>query len=653
MLGKTKGYQRHPERSPYVVAIMLFVVIFCIYLVNPNPVWSGDMNSNSIFAFNIFEFRTVYLDGYANSNLATSFNWLGFYKSPASNWSAGHYVSAFPVGAAVVTLPLYALFYVYMKLFVPAVSFMTADFEPYRIAFLHISGAFVSAATVVLFYLCSRERFPARVALFTSLCLAFATMQWGFLSQSIMQHGPSSFVVMAATYLLIRADASGETRARTLLLFSAGSLTGLLFLVRPTNLVFMLALLAFVIIWFPRRVSLFAIGLLITSGTTIVWNYADFGTVIGSGIHKTDTYNFSIETFLGGIIGLLVSPIRGVIPNSPFLLFAIVSAIPVLRRVASALAMVDVRKTDASEVLFCALLCASGVLFVSYSFSPFWSGGSYGSRYVSETMPFIAYFLNYLPLLRPAQPGTRGHKLLVTTFGLLVGVGVFNQITAIVGGHQGLAEWGNTPVSELDTLDGRRWAYMTESPLRVFETKLWNFRDGMNERIWRGVYYSNFVFPRTEKGYAEYRAGCSAYVVNIDGIDQTIPNTIEVIAIPTGKTLSELFWNQFNTKRKFVRAKVHNNGSVPLYGYTTGILIGRATIVHQVVDENGATIYENGTVYISGVIHPGQTGDALGILEAPLAPGRYGVNFKVAIHGLGFCGSDRLHGTVLVSTPPK
>src|SRR5256885_2534910 len=104
----------------------------------------------------------------------------------------------------------------------PSVSMLPANFDPYRQYFLHAAGAATSAAIAALFFVISRMQFGTRVALVTSACLAFATMQWGFLSQSMMQHGPSSLVVMAAWYLLLLADRS--SRRAGLLLFATGLL---------------------------------------------------------------------------------------------------------------------------------------------------------------------------------------------------------------------------------------------------------------------------------------------------------------------------------------------------------------------------------------------------------------------------------------------
>jgi len=231
--------------------------------------------------------------------------------------------------------------------------------------------------------------------------------------------------------------------------------------------------------------------------------------------------------------------------------------------------------------------------------------------------------------------------------GLLVAIGVFNQVTAIVGGHRGLAEWNATPVSELDTLDDRRWAYMVESPLRVFETKLWDFRDNQYLRAWRGLYYRHFVFPQSDAAAADYREKCNAHVVSISGTGN------EIQELPLGATQPQRFWNQFHNKTKFIRAKIHNDGTVPLFGYKTGLLWGRSAIVHQVVDQNGTRRYENGTVHIPDTIYPGETGDALGILQIPLPPGLYMVNFKVAANGIGFCGSNVLAMKALIRAAPN
>jgi hypothetical protein len=87
---------------------------------------------------------------------------------------------------------------------------------------------------------------------------------------------------------------------------------------------------------------------------------------------------------------------------------------------------------------------------------------------------------------------------------------------------------------------------------------------------------------------------------------------------------------------------------VPLYGVETGLQWGFATMIHRVTNEDGKTIREGGTVYVSGIIRPGETGDALGSMELATQKGRYRVEAQMAINGIGYCGSARHLGTVEV-----
>jgi len=105
-------------------------------------------------------------------------------------------------------------------------------------------------------------------------------------------------------------------------------------------------------------------------------------------------------------------------------------------------------------------------------------------------------------------------------------------------------------------------------------------------------------------------------------------------------------WAQFNDGRKFVHARIRNDGDVPLYGVQTGLQWGFAAVVHKVFSEEGEVLYENGTVFVLGVIQPGETGDAMGTMEIRRYKGRYLVEGRVAINGLGYCGTAAPLGVV-------
>ena len=228
----------------------------------------------------------------------------------------------------------------------------------------------------------------------------------------------------------------------------------------------------------------------------------------------------------------------------------------------------------------------------SYSFSPFWEGGTYGSRYLSETMPIIAYFLNYAPILQPDRPKRSSTTVLTVIFVVFVAVGVFRQVTAIVGGHLGQSFWVGLPYFEIDLPEDRHWAYMREAPMRNFETRLWNIRDGLEERIWRGVYSTRFLMSPRIVSETNYAARCKATVLSVRDTESCTVDEFKLKIVGPTEPLVERVGAQFNDGRKFVHVRVRNDGEVPLYGFETGIQWGFAAMANKVINEEGKTLHE-------------------------------------------------------------
>jgi hypothetical protein len=627
------------------VVFLIFLLCFGVYLVNFDPFLSGDMNSNSVFALNVLEYRTIFLDNFVDSHIFKAFGGYSFGKGLPQAPGAGHVTLAYPVGVAVFTFPIYAVFYVYLKLFAPAVSLLSVEFEPYRIAFSHIAASFYTAGTAALFFLICRDRFSQKTAIITTLCLAFATSQWGIVSQSLLQQGVSGTAIIGAAYLLLRA--ARNERAAFRLLLAAGAVTGLLFLIRPTNLAFMLALLTFATFRFGRRslpfICTFAIGCLLS----IAWNWYFFASTLGAGIFQTHAYHFSAATFVTGFLGLTLSPNHGAIFVSPLLVLAIgpmLAAIGALSRMALRW---DFARGQAEDFLFVLLLGAGIVLLLNYSFNPFWSGAAYGARYLSETMPIAVYYLNFF-VERLGQMRPRRKLLATIAFVALVAVSVFDQFTVMVAGHKGFSAWGAIPISNMDAATDKRMDYLRHDPLASLTTRAWSIRDGFVMRAWRGVYYNNFVMSYPISVATNYANRCRATILSAQDLEGSPIEGIRLTSADRTKPDADLIWDLWNEGRKFVHVTVRNDGEVPLYGYQTGLTWGFAAMVNRVVDADGRTVFQSGSVYVSGIIKPGETGIAIGSMEISTTKGRYDINGRMAINGLGFCGEERHLGAVTV-----
>jgi hypothetical protein len=623
------------ETKSKSLAAVVFAIALAVYLVNPDPFWTGDMNSSTILAFNLLEFHTLDLSHFRDSELLRPFGGYSFSISPVH----GGVTLTYPVGTAFVTFPLYALFYAWLKLFGPGISLTAAAFEPYRLGLSHIAAAILSAVTLTTFFLIVRPRFGLRAALVTTACLAFATMQWGILSQSLFQQTPSAFVIMAASWALLQAERA-PLKSAAALLCAAGALSGLLYLIRPTNLIFMLALLTFALVWF--RSLAFSAGFLVTGALSVGWNWYDWHTLTGAAaFFQQHTYHFTPATFVAGFIGLTFSPDAGAFPNSPVLLLAFPGAFAVVA------AFLRRRISEPADLLFLMLLGASGVLLASYAFSPFWDGGGYGPRYISETMPIVMYFVNFLRVLRPAEP-IREHRLAVGGLALTAALGFFAQFTAIVGGHTGLSQWLNAPIGTLDAPEDQRYEYMFVDPLRSFATRRWAIRDSFIERIWRGVYAKRFLMSPTIVAETNYGALCKGTILDLRDKRGRSVNEFRLASVYVNRPYADRLRELFSQGRKFVYARVRNDGKVPLFGYKSGLSWGYAAIATTVINDQGGIISQGGSIFVADNIQPGQTGEAFGNMEIATQKGRYRIEAQVSIGGLGACGSKIELGTLTV-----
>jgi hypothetical protein len=343
---------------------------------------------------------------------------------------------------------------------------------------------------------------------------------------------------------------------------------------------------------------------------------------------------------------LVFSPSRGLIPNSPVLLFAIGGIVFVMAEVLRALRRWNFRALPADQLLFGKMLGASFALYISYSFSPFWGGAAYGTRYLSETMPFIAYFLNYF--LTPHARVTWGRRFAMTVLVLLALIGSVNQVAAIIGGQLGHSVWSDVPYTDLDVEEDRRWAYTREAPLKSFQTRAWSIRDTITERILRGVYSNRYVMSYPIAGATDYARRCKASIVSMRDAEGRGVDEFRLTNIDVRRPYLERLWDQFSAGRKFVRVRIRNDGEVPLYGYETGLTWGFAAVGYKVVHEQGHVIFQGGTIFVSGIIKPGETGEAIGSMFISTQPGRYRIEAAPAINGMGYCGELRPLGTVVV-----
>lgn len=221
-----------------------------------------------------------------------------------------------------------------------------------------------------------------------AVIMALGTSLWSTASRSMWQHGPSVLVGAIGVLGLLRLvdidydawrERSGPRRSG-FLLAATGAALSLSYWIRPTNAV--LTLVAVGVLWFCRRRALAPVlaASAMTHVAMLALNFLLLGTVLPPYFRAS---RFEIhDQYLQAVAGNLVSPARGLFVFSPFLLGAVLVAMPSRwRRLCTQLR---------SFVLVAFAGSLAYLLVVSGFAEKWWAGLSYGPRFMTESLVLLA-----------------------------------------------------------------------------------------------------------------------------------------------------------------------------------------------------------------------------------------------------------------------
>jgi hypothetical protein len=198
---------------------------------------------------------------------------------------------------------------------------------------------------------------------------------WSTSTRALWQHGPLVLMLVAAMLLLVRA------RQRPSLVQYASIPLAIAFLIRPTAAVPILVLSLYVLIrhreWFIRYAA-FGIAIAIL---WFAYNLREFETLLPR--YYMPTRVSTSATFGEAMLGNLVSPARGLFVYSPVLLLALSGLVLALRR----------HEERLLSACF-AIIVVLHWLIVS-RFPHWWGGHSFGPRFMTDVVPFLAYFVAF------------------------------------------------------------------------------------------------------------------------------------------------------------------------------------------------------------------------------------------------------------------
>jgi hypothetical protein len=602
-----KASQRINRRQ--IITPLLVISALTIYLLNGPTLLSGDAISNSLLVFTWLETGEPYFDRLQQATQGTVLaGWFGEFTGFRMALN-GHWTSAFPIGPAIVTAPLYGLFYLYWKLTHWGQVFGVTTglpFELTRMFYQKLASAIVAALSVGLFFQIAQLRFPQRIALISTIIFGFASSTWTISAQGLWQHGPLNLMVLVMVWSLLQAE-NGSTKNAWALL--AGIACGLIPGIRQTGLLFSAVGVIYGFWRLRSRFGWLLLGLF-SALPWLWWNHYHFGNAISGGYSVFVKTLYAWSNFPTAAPGMFFSPSRGFLVYMPIAIFAVPGAWHWGTQLWRNWRMCKLQY-HAIDCLFGGLFMASLGILLNYCFFSVWFAGEcYGARFSTDVLPAVCgmigyYLMDFQSQLRRTKRWLLRHQIALLGFGL---AGLFSLLTQVAGvASHPLSDWNRTP-----------WV---ANPWMAESNRYWDWGDSQWLRNLRGI---------QNRGYQSYLTS-PRYLANFQG--QAVQ-----VAIHQGSRIVPPLTIASTQPYVLLDVLVQNSGKSNWYGYQHGIGIGEMYVQGDLYNAQQQKVATT-NFYLSGICPAGQICKAQGMLFKPATPGNYRLDLQPAIVGMGVYNS--------------
>lgn len=328
---------------------------------NARLVAHGHPIRHNVQSSNDTEEKITYLEPYAYWLLRTQNNELA---------------SLYPVITPLIVAPLYLPAVVWLNIHGWQQPYLDHTAEVME----KISASLIATITSVLMYWLLRRQSP-RWSLPLAIAFAFGTNTWMISSQALWQHGTGALLVTLALLLVNSSPSPG--RAALL-----GATCVLMAGNRPPDALIAGAVGLFAF-WHHRNYIIwFFAGAAIPLAALLYYNLGFMGHIAG-GYGMIEVADSFFQPLWTGLAGLLISPTRGLLIFSPFLIFVPIGLYQRLR-------------TPDSRWLAVALSGAILAQLIVYALGDWRAGHSWGPRWLTNMLPVLVWMLApALPTLRP------------------------------------------------------------------------------------------------------------------------------------------------------------------------------------------------------------------------------------------------------------
>ncbi|MBI2620893.1 glycosyltransferase family 39 protein [candidate division WWE3 bacterium] len=366
----------------WTVVAASFLVFFFSWLavfksgINPLSIQSEDTLPAMFIPLAVIKDKTLYLDSYYEmmraryphpDDEAFEKGLTPFYLREVR----GSYVSAFPIMAGLLAIPVYAL---------PVVFGMPATFENVTLL-SHISSALIVSLAGGFMYVLLKSFFvDSRKAIILTVVYLFASINYAVISQALWQHGAVQLFEILALLFLFKAF----SKKSLCYLFLSSLMLSLGILSRPTGVLLVPFLFLLVVEYFGvsrglvRAVFVYIAGFVPAVLFFLWYNGSYYLSIYNQGYSRQIFVNW-LGRFPEGFMGLWLSPSKGILIYSPVLIFSLIGFYLAVRN--------GMWRRNFKYVVFGCIVLLHTLFMGSWKH---WFGGwSFGYRMAADVLPFL------------------------------------------------------------------------------------------------------------------------------------------------------------------------------------------------------------------------------------------------------------------------
>ncbi|HEY0006147.1 MAG TPA: hypothetical protein VGB17_15310 [Pyrinomonadaceae bacterium] len=400
MLVRGAGYA---VRKEFLIGALLFVLSLMVFIFSPVRT-PGETKYSVLVSQSLLYHRSFALDHYELS-LPQPLERIGNsskLKGPPLELVGGHIYHYSAPGSHILSTPFVAL----MNLFGLSAVDSAGRYDPQgEMKIEKFLAALLMAALSAIFFLTARLVLPLGWSLVLALGAAFGTQVWSDASRVVEADTWAILLTGIAVYLLLALE-TGKREGHPVWL---ASLLAWSYFCRPTSSLTIIVISLYLFISQRRLFALYALTGLVWLALFIAYSWSNFGQLLPS-YFQAGRLEFSL--FGTALAGNLFSPGRGLLVYVPALLFVLYALVRYRAHL------------PARRLVLSALFIIPAYLLTISGFAHWWAGHSYGPRYCTGLIPWLALLaiLSIKAMLSAhVEQGERGQAAWGWSFQLMAG----------------------------------------------------------------------------------------------------------------------------------------------------------------------------------------------------------------------------------------